>query len=78
MAITDRLWDTLGKVIKMNDRVETLSATVDSQQRRIQVLADRIIRLEAIAELAFAHVRTPAKSSPTRRARTPRLPRPKA
>ena len=50
----ERIWDGLSVVIKMNDRVEALAATVSQQQAKIEDLTGRIIRLETALEIALS------------------------
>lgn len=47
MSMTDKLWDALTTVIKMNDKVVTLAGVVKDQQARIESLSERVTRLEA-------------------------------
>lgn len=54
MAVVDKMWDGITKVIKMDTKVEGLAATVVDQQRRIEDLTGRIIRLETALEIAFS------------------------
>ncbi len=51
MGVTDKVWDALTTVIKMNDKVVFLAATVKEQQQKIEGLTERVIRLEATLEL---------------------------
>lgn len=51
MGVTDKVWDALTTVIKMNDKVVSLAGTVKEQQLRIERLTERVIRLEATLEL---------------------------
>jgi cell division protein FtsB len=50
MGVADKLWDALTNVVKMNERVVGLAATVKSQQARIESLTERVARLEAQVE----------------------------
>jgi hypothetical protein len=50
MGVADKLWDALTNVVKMNERVVGLAATVKSQQARIESLTERVTRLEAQVE----------------------------
>lgn len=59
MSITERMWDTLATVIKMNDKVVTMSVQMAEQQRKIEDLTARVIRLETALEIALA--RRPAR-----------------
>ena len=59
MSITERMWDTLATVIKMNDKVVTLSVQMAGQQRKIEDLTARVIRLETALEIVLA--RRPAR-----------------
>jgi len=54
MAITDKMWDALSTVIKMNDKVEALAGAVKSQQEKIENLTARIIRLETALDIALS------------------------
>lgn len=51
MGVTDKVWDALTTVIKMNDKVVSLAGTVKEQQQKIEGLTERVIRLEATIEL---------------------------
>lgn len=54
MGVTDKMWDAITTVIKMNDKVERLAGTIKSQQDKIENLTGRIIRLEMALEIALA------------------------
>lgn len=54
MGITDKMWDAITTVIKMNDKVERLAGTVKVQQDKVENLTERIIRLEMALEIALA------------------------
>ena len=54
MGITDKMWDAIIRVIRMDDKVERLAGTVKEQQSRIEGLTERVIRLETALEIAFA------------------------
>ncbi len=47
MGMTDKLWDALTTVIKMNDKVVAIAGTFKEQQARIEALSERVTRLEA-------------------------------
>lgn len=51
MGTTDKIWNALTAVIKMNDKVVLLAETVKQQQSKIEHLTERLIRLEATLEL---------------------------
>ena len=53
MGVTEKIWETLTTVIKMNDKVERLAETVKAQQAKIESLTERIIRLETALEIAL-------------------------
>ena len=53
MSVTDRILSALTTVIRMNDKVEEMASLMREQQRRIDELNGRVIRLETILELAF-------------------------
>jgi hypothetical protein len=61
MGVTDKMWDALTTVIKMNDKVERLAGTVVAQQIKIEGLTERVIRLETALEIALAARQAPAK-----------------
>lgn len=61
MGVTDKMWDALTTVIKMNDKVERLAGTVVAQQSKIESLTERVIRLETALEIALATRKTPAQ-----------------
>lgn len=54
MSVTEKMWDALTTVIKMNDKVERLADTVKMQQNKIENLTERVIRLETALEMAMA------------------------
>ena len=54
MGVSDKMWDAIAKVIRMDDKVERLAGTVKEQQVRIENLTERIIRLETVLEMTLA------------------------
>lgn len=52
MGVTDKMWDAITTVIRMNDRVERVAATMVTQQQKIESLTERVIRLETALEIA--------------------------
>ena len=54
MAIADKMWDGISRVIRMDAKVEGLAATVKDQQSKIEDLTGRVIRLETALEIALA------------------------
>ena len=54
MSISDRMWEVVTRVIRMDDKVERLAETVRDQQSRIESLNERVIRLETTLELAMS------------------------
>jgi argininosuccinate lyase len=54
MGVGDKMWDAITTVIKMNDKVERMAATMKTQQEKIESLTERIIRLETALEIALA------------------------
>ncbi len=54
MGVTDKMWDAIATVIRMNDKVERLAEAVKAQQTRIENLTERVIRLETALEIAMA------------------------
>ena len=53
MGVAEKMWDALTTVIKMNDKVERMAASVKAQQGRIENLTERVIRLETALEIAL-------------------------
>lgn len=54
MSVTDKLWDAITTVIRMNDKVERVAATMVGQQQKIESLTERVIRLETALEIALS------------------------
>jgi chaperonin cofactor prefoldin len=54
MGVSDKMWDALTTVIKMNDKVERLAETVKTQQAKIESLTERVVRLETALEIALS------------------------
>ena len=54
MGGTDKMWDAITTVIKMNDKVERMAGTIKSQQEKIENLTGRVIRLETALEIALS------------------------
>jgi hypothetical protein len=54
MSVTDKMWDAITTVIRMNDNVERVAATMVTQQRKIESLTERVIRLETALEIALS------------------------
>lgn len=54
MNVTDKTWDAITTVIKMNDKVERMAGTMKTQQEKIENLTERVIRLETALEIALA------------------------
>ncbi len=65
MGVTDKLWDAITIVIKMNDKVERMAASMATQQQKIEGLTERIIRLETALEIALS--RSGGTEKPVRR-----------
>ena len=54
MGITEKMWDAITTVIRMNDKVERIAGAIKEQQTRIENLTERVIRLETALEIALA------------------------
>jgi len=46
MSVTDRILSALTTVIRMNDKVEKMAGLMKEQQRRLDDLNGRVIRLD--------------------------------
>jgi len=53
MGITEKMWDGITRVIKMDSKVEGLASTITNQQKKIEDLTGRVIRLETALEIAL-------------------------
>ena len=53
MGVSDKLWDALTTVIKMNDKIVSMSVQMQAQQHKIEDLTARVIRLETALEIAL-------------------------
>jgi hypothetical protein len=53
MSVTDRILSALTTVIRMNDKVQDMAGLMKEQQRRLDELNARVIRLETVVELAM-------------------------
>ena len=54
MGVTGKMWDAFTTVIRMNDKVERVAATMVTQQQKIESLTERVIRLEMALEIALS------------------------
>jgi hypothetical protein len=54
MGISEKMWEGISRVIRMDAKVESLAGTVREQQSRIEDLTGRIIRLETALEIALS------------------------
>ncbi|MCZ6802842.1 MAG: hypothetical protein O7D86_02615 [Proteobacteria bacterium] len=54
MSITDKMWDGISRVIRMDAKVEALAITIKEQQKKIEDLTGRVIRLETALEIALS------------------------
>ncbi len=53
MGLTDKMWEGISRVIRMDAKVEGLAETVKTQQGKIEDLTARVIRLETVLEIAL-------------------------
>lgn len=53
MGVTDKMWEGITRVIKMDAKIEGMANTIKDQQTRIEDLTGRIIRLETALEIAL-------------------------
>lgn len=67
MGVTEKMWEGLSRVIRMDAKVEGLANSVRDQQARLEDLTGRVIRLETALEIALAvRVDKPAKKRITK------------
>lgn len=59
MGVTDKMWDGITTVIKMNDKVERMMDTIKSQQQKIESMNERLIRLEVAFQLGIGRTNEP-------------------
>lgn len=64
MSVTDRILTALTTVIRMNDKVEEMAGLMKEQQRHINDLKGRVIRLETVLELALNRSSAPMTRLP--------------
>lgn len=53
MGVTDKMWDAIATVIRMNDKVERMADTMKSQQQKIEQLNERLLRLELAVQFGI-------------------------
>jgi hypothetical protein len=58
MGVTDKMWDAITTVIKMNDKVERMTEVIKAQQQKIETMNERLIRLETALQLGMAREST--------------------
>lgn len=68
MGITEKMWDGITRVIRMDTKVEALAAAVKDQQVRIEGLTERVVRLETALEFAMV---TQGNKAPNKRLKKP-------
>ena len=54
MGISEKMWEGISRVIRMDAKLESLANTVKDQQSRIEDLSGRVIRLETALEIALS------------------------
>jgi hypothetical protein len=54
MGISEKMWEGISRVIRMDTKMESLANTVKDQQSRIEDLTGRVIRLETALEIALS------------------------
>ena len=51
MGITERVWGALASMIKLEDKVVRQGEVIKAQQRKIENLTERMIKMETTIEL---------------------------
>ena len=51
MGITEKMWDAVTRVIRVDYKVERLAHSTKEQQAKIEQLTERVVRLETTLEL---------------------------
>lgn len=51
MSIADKIWDSIAALLRVNADIARLSAAVTYQQKQIEVLSTRLVRLETAFEI---------------------------
>jgi hypothetical protein len=64
MGVTDRMWGAFTAMIKLEDKVSRQNEAIKHQQQKIENLTERVIRLEAMLEIAIATRRTSVPQPP--------------
>jgi hypothetical protein len=59
MGVTDRMWGAFTAMIKLEDKVSRQNEAIKHQQQKIENLTERVIRLEAMLEIAISSRRAP-------------------
>ena len=54
MGITDKVFDALTSMIKLEDKVKSQSEAMKTQQLKIENLTERVIRLETQLEMGVS------------------------
>lgn len=54
MGLSERIWGAFTSVIKLEDRIQRQGDALKSQQRKIEDLTERMIRLEAQLEMLMS------------------------
>ncbi len=51
MSMTDRIWNALISMIKLEDKISGQKEVIKAQQMKIENLTERVIKLEATLEI---------------------------
>ena len=51
MGLTEKIWDALSAMVKLEDKVSRQAEAMKAQQQKIEDLTGRVIRLEAQLDL---------------------------
>ncbi len=52
MGLVDRLWEAVKFLVRIGDRVDRLNERCNAQQKHIETLSERVLRLELLSQIS--------------------------